>query len=132
MEDNIESDGPDTPGELELAMKRLEEIRAEIAELRTVRDNATKKINALLQDEAELVEKYQGTEESGHIANQKAIMEHLKRQQEAREIRAKARRDALATGATAEALRGMSALDAAHTRNTSRGTKRPNMGSKVA
>jgi hypothetical protein len=112
----------------DVAEERLAVIRAEVVELRKTRDAATNRMNKLLEEETQLVSQFRGTEEGGHLVNQRAIMAHLQRQNDVRMARAGRHQQAVASGYSAEDLRGKSAIDAAHARNTSRGTQRPTVG----
>jgi len=72
----------------DVAEERLAVIRAEVVELRKTRDAATNRMNKLLEEETQLVSQFRGTEEGGHLVNQRAIMAHLQRQNDVRMARA--------------------------------------------
>lgn len=136
--DPDENRGPDVAIEIApksdyaKAQDRIAEIRAEVIEQRKIRDAANARMNQLLDEEGSLLVRFNNSEERSPYANQVAIQEHLKRQHEARMARAGRRQQALASGFSPEDMRGKSALDAAHQRNNSRGTQRPNIQPKAS
>jgi len=109
----------------DVAMERVAAIKAEVAQLRNERDTATNRMQKLQEEEADLLRRFSVSNEHNHIDNQRAIMAHLQRQHEVRMARAGRHQQAVASGLSPEDLRGKSALDAAMSRKTNRGTHRP-------
>lgn len=112
--------------EREKMSAELEAVNDEIAGLNAEIDQLSGRRAELVRQQARLNHALRVTVKHAHRETQKAIGDYLKRANEARAARAEARMRALgALGGDTEALQGKAPIDAAHVRNKSRGTQRP-------
>lgn len=108
-------------------------VRERMVELRSERDTAAQALLDMQDEEAKLLRSLEPAEGSSpDRTNILQIRAYLESQKELRMKRAAARVEALVRlGGDVSALRGKAPIDAAHARNTQRGTQRPQIAPRA-